>query len=242
MAISFQDQLMAYLALPANQAQFANLLALSAFASKSFARRFAQNGFQINAVNLGAPSGFRLQELLASGARVAGFREKRSEQPQRHWYDLKVGVQEPMWVDAVFDIPADLVAVAFPGSIQLGPNGGLAQAGVSDPSPSVHTLQFQVPVTTTALALNYQARCFVFAAADPSPVDDLRRIALVRQVVDQDGAFLASLDGTADQKPPMFIQVYPAGVLGPAPVSQAAVVAAFDATDVLAAFVGLPDL
>ena len=242
MTISFNDQVVAFLAVAANQAQFVTMTGLAGFATTSFTRKYGQNGFQLNTVTLGAATDFRFQELFNSEARLAGFREKRSEQPQRHWYEMKMGREAPSWVDAVLTLPVQFAVQPVPGSIQLGPAGGLTQAGVSDQAPTIHQLQFQVPVTTDVLTLNYQARCFVFATADPSPVNDLRRIATVRKTVEKGGEFLASLDGTANQAPYLFVQLYPNGVIPATPVSQAAVVAAFGAADVLAAFLTLPDI
>jgi len=242
LAISFGDQVLAFFAVAANQAQFATLTGLAAFASTSFTSKYGQNGFQVTAVTLGAAADFRFQEPFNCEARLSGFRERRSEQPRRDWYQLKLGREAPSWVDVVATVPVQLAVQPVPGSIQLGSAGGLTQAGVTDPAPTVHDFQFQVAVDTTALTLNYQANCFVFATADPSPVNDLQRITAVRQLIEQDGAFLASLDGTPDQTPNFFVQLYPTGVLPATPVSQQAVVAAFAASDTLAAFLTVPNI
>ena len=242
MAISFGDQVVAFLAVTANQAQFAALTGLAGFATTSFTSRYGQGGFQVNSVTLGAASDFRFQQPFNCETRLCGFRERRSEQPRRDWYELKMSREAPSWVDVALTVPVQFAVQPFPGSIQLGPAGGLTQAGVTDPAPTVHDLQFQVAVATGALTLSYQASCFAFATADPSPVNDLRRITAIRQIVEQDGAFLASLDGTPDQTPFLFVQLYPAGVLPATPVSQAAVVAAFGASDVLAAFLTVPNI
>ncbi len=242
MAISFGDQVVAFLAVTANQAQFATLTGLAGFATTSFTNRYGQGGVQVNSVTLGAASNFRFQQPFNCEARLCGFRERRSEQPRRDWYELRMAREAPSWVDAILTVPVQLAVQPMPGSILLGQAGGLTQAGVTDPAPTVHDLQFQIAVDTNALTLSYQASCFVFATADPSPVTDMRRITAVRQIVEQDGTFLVSLDGTADQAPLLFVQLYPAGVLPTTPVSQAAVVAAFGAADVLAAFLTVPNI
>jgi hypothetical protein len=241
LTISFGDQVLAYFALTANQAQFAALTGLAGFASTSFTSKYGQNGYQVTSVTLGAATDFRFQAPFNCEARLSGFRERRSEQPPRDWYQFKLGREAPSWVDVIATVPVQL-AVQPLGSIELGPTGGLTQAGVTDPAPTVHDLQFQVSVDPSALTLNFQASCFVFAAADPSPVNDLQRITTVRRMVEQDGAFLASLDGTSEQTPLFFVQLYPAGVLAATPVSQQAVVAAFAASDTLAAFLTVPNI
>ena len=71
---------------------------------------------------------------------------------------------------------------------------------------------------------------------------DLRRIGAVRRIVEASDRGLATLDGAATQSPYLFVQLYPTGVLAATPLSQAAVVAAFGAADVLAAFVTIPDM
>ena len=74
--------------------------------------------------------------------------------------------------------------------------------------------------------------------------DVFGKIELSRTEVESSkgGEFLASLDGTANQAPYLFVQLYPNGAIPATPVSQAAVVAAFGAADVLAAFLTLPDI
>jgi hypothetical protein len=242
MAISFDDQVAAFLATSANQTQFAATTGLAAFASTSFTQKYGHGGFQLTSLTLGSPAGFRFQEVFNAEARIAGFREKRSEQPERHWYDLRLWREAPYWVDAIFTLPIQFAVQPVPGSIQLGPAGDLVQAGVTDPQLLTHDLQFQIPVATAALTVSYQAECFVFATSDPSPVSDLRRILGVRQIVEKDGQFLASLDGTANQTPYLFVQLYPANVLPATPLSQAAVVATFAAADVLATFLSVPNM
>jgi hypothetical protein len=226
----------AFLANPANQGPFSGQIGLAAFATTSFAKRYGQNGYQINNVTFGAPSDFLLQELLVDQGRVSGFREKRSEQPQRFWFELKITRGDFEWADASFSVPVQLTAQVLPGSIQLGPGGDLAPAGVSDPSTLDHQLNFQIPVLTDAFSLAYNASVFVFATADPSPVADLRRILALRRVLENDPQFLSALDGSPDQRPYLFVQLYPNGILAEPPLSQAAVSQTFAAADILAAF------
>ena len=243
MAIGFADQVVAFLANPANpanQGTFPGTVGLAAFAGTSFTRRYGQGGFQVDGVTLGTPSGFRLQELLLDGIRISGFREKRSEQPQRHWYELRLRREDPGWADVTFAVPAQFGLHAVPGSIQLGPGGDLVSAGVTDLGPLQHQLKFQLPVGTDAFTLSYTLGVYVFAAADPSPVADLRRVQGLRRMLEGDPQFLASLDGTADQRPYLFVQVYPSGLLQSGPLSEAAVVQTFAAADVLAAFITVP--
>lgn len=242
MPVSFDDQVAAFLANPTNQTQFAATVGLAAFASTSFTQKYGAGGFQLNSVRLGTPTGFRLQTPYNTEARVTGSREKRSEQPERHWYDLRIWREAPLWVDAVFTLPLQFAVQAVPGSLQLGPEGDLLAGGRSDTAPLTHGLKFSLPVATDPLTISYQAQCFVCVTDDPSPVADLRRITGLRQVAEQNGQFLASLDGTDDQTPYLFVQLYPAGVLAATPLSQAAVIATFAQADVLAAFLTLPNM
>jgi hypothetical protein len=241
-AVSFADQVMVFLANPANQSTFAGMLGLAAFASASFTRRYGQGGFQISGVTLGTSTGFRLQDLLFDETRITGFREKRSEQPERQWYDLHVRRKDLGWVDASFTVPVQFALQAVPGSIQLGPGGDLVSMGVSDPEPLKHQLKFQLPVATAAFSLDYGAQTYVFVASDPSPVADLRRILGVRRLLEDDPHFLASLDGSPDQVPYLFIQLYPTGSLQGTSISQTAVVQAFATADVLADFISVPTI
>jgi hypothetical protein len=242
LTISFADQVIAFLAVTSNQAQLATLTGLADFATTSFTNKYGQGGFQVNSVTLGTASNFRFQQPFNCEGRLSGFRERRSEQPPRDWYQLKMSREAPTWVDVALTVPVDLAVQAVPGSIQLGPSGGLTQSGITDPAPTIHDFQFQLAVTTTVQTLSYQANCLVFAAADPAPVNDLRRITAVRRTLEEDGTYLVSLDGTTDQKPLLFVQLYPAGVLPATPLSETAVVAAFGAADVLAAFLTVPNM
>jgi hypothetical protein len=236
MTVSFPDQVAAFLAVAANQGPFPGQIGLAPFATTSFGKRYGQNGYQISNVTVGALSDLLLQELLLDQGRVSGFREKRSEQPQRFWYELKVTRADLAWADVSFSVPVQLTVQVSPGSIELGPAGGLAQAGVSDPSPLTHQLNFQIPVLTDSFSLAYTASVFVFATADPSPVADLRRILALRRVLENDPLFLSALDGPPDQRPYLFVQLYPTATLTGPPLSQAAVTQTFAAADILAVF------
>jgi hypothetical protein len=242
MPISFPDQVVAFLANLTNQGTFPGTIGLAAFATTSFTRRYGQGGFEVTGVTLGTPSDFHFQEFLLDQARVSGFREKRSEQPQRFWYELRIGHENSGWADVTFTIPVQLAVQAVPGSIQLGPAGNLTSAGFSEPAPLEHQLNFQIPVLTDPLSLAYNAEVYVFATADPSPVADLRRILALRRPLENDPQFLVSLDGTADKRPYLFVQLYPSTTLSGPPVSQAAVVQTFAAADALAAFIAVPNM
>jgi hypothetical protein len=240
MGIAFIDQVAAFLAMPANQGQFATTVGLGAFATTAYTKRYSQGGFQVNSVTLGAPANFQIQQSLNGETRLSGFREKRSEQPQRHWYEIRLLRETQGWVDATFNVPVQFTLQMMPGSIPLGSGGGVTQAGVSDPALLTHNLQFLLPVTTDTFTASYEASVYVFAATDPSPVADLRRILALRQALEDDAQFLVSLDGSADQRPYLFVQLYPAGVLTGPPLSQAGVVATFAAADILASFITVP--
>jgi hypothetical protein len=242
MAISFVDQVAAFLAASGNQSGFPGQIGLSAFATSSFTQKYGSGGFTLNSVTLGAPADFRFQQALNADTRLCGTRERRSEQPPRDAYDLRIGLGAPSWVDAVFTVPAQLAIQPTPGQVQLGGAGSLTQAGVTDPGLQTHQIAFQLAVTTDVVNATYQAKCFVFATSDPSPVADLRRIGAVRRIVEGSDGGLATLDGAANQSPYLFVQLYPTGVLAAAPLSQAAVVAAFGAADVLAAFISIPNM
>ena len=99
---------------------------------------------------------------------------------------------------------------------------------------------FLVALTTDQFSLSYPLQVCVFMAGALSPTDDLRRILAVRSFLEADPAFLVTLDGSPDQRPLLFVQVYPAGAADGGPLSQAAVAQLFDAADVLAAFFAVP--
>ena len=208
----------------------------------SFKRRYGKDGFQVNGVTLAAPTDFRVQEGLFGETRLTGFREQRSERPERKWYELRISRNEPAWIDASFSVPAKFAIEAVPGSIQIGPGSDLVGAGISDPSPQTHTLKFQLPVMTGGFTVDYDLKTFVFAASDPSPVADLRRIQSLRRLLEDDPQFLVTLDGSPDQTPYIFTQLYKSGALKAPALSEAAVVQAFAAADVLAAFMTIPPL
>jgi hypothetical protein len=236
-AVSFADQFLAFLADPANQSTFAGTIGLAAFASASFTRRYGKDGFQVNDVTLAAPANFTFQEGFFGETRLTGFREQRSDRPERKWYELRISRNEPGWVDATFSVPAKFAIEAVPGSIQIGQGGELVNAGVSEPLPLTHTLKFQLPVITGGFTIDFDLRAFAFASSDPSPVGDLRRIQNLRRPLEEDSQFLATLDGLPDQTPYVFIQLYKKGVLDGTGLTETNVVQAFAAADVLAAFV-----
>ena len=240
MAVSFADQFLAFLADPANQSTFAGTIGLAAFASASFKHRYGKDGFQVNDVTLAAPTNFSFQQGLFGETRLTGFREQRSERPERNWYELRISRNEPGWIDATFSVPAKFAIEAVPGSIQIGPGGDLVSTGVSDPSSLTHVLKFQLPVMTGSFTIDLDLRVFAFAAIDPSPVADLRRIQNLRRPLEEDSQFLVTLDGSPDQTPYIFIQLYKKGVLDGTGLTEANVVQAFAAADVLAAFVTIP--
>lgn len=130
MPISFPDQVVAFLANPANQGPFPGTIGLAAFATASFTRRYGQGGFEVTGVTLGAPSDFHLQKLLLDQARISGFREKRSEQPQRFWYELRLG-REDLGLDRRnFHHPRPARSPGVSGVDPTGPGGRSDLRGV----------------------------------------------------------------------------------------------------------------
>jgi hypothetical protein len=226
LAVTFVDQLLAFLATPDNQSGFPAKVGMAAFADTSFKRRYSREGFDVSGVSLFAPSSFRLQEMFVGETKMSGFREKRSDLPERNWYDLRVSRSEATWVDACFTVPVKVAVEAIPGSIRLGPDGDLLAAGVTEPSRSTHLLKFKLPVATGPFTLTYDLKAFVFAASDPSPVADLRRILTVRRSLEDDPQFLATLDGQ--------------GALQGTQLSEAGAAQVFASADVLAAFLTMP--
>lgn len=95
-------------------------------------------------------------------------------------------------------------------------------------------------LTTDQFSLSYPLQVNVFTAAAVSPTEDLRRILAVRNFLEADPAFLVSLDGSPDQRPLLFVQVYRADAADGGPLSPAAIAQLFDEADVLAAFFALP--
>src|SRR3712207_1855751 len=120
MAVSFVDQVAAFLAVGVNQSGLSAQIGLPAFATLSFTQKYGNGGFQLKSVTLGAPTDFRFQQAFNADMRLSGTRERRSEQPPREVYDLRVGLGAPSWVDAVFTVPAQMVIQPVPGAIQLG--------------------------------------------------------------------------------------------------------------------------
>jgi hypothetical protein len=241
-AVTFADLFLAFLANPANQGTFAGTIGLAAFASASFTRRYGKDGFQVNGVTLAAPTDLCVQEGFFGETRLTGFREQRSERPERKWYEMRISRNEPAWIDASFSVPAKFAIKAVPGSIQIGQGGELVNAGISEPSPLTHMLKFQLPVMTDGFTVDYDLKAFVFAASDPSPVADLRRIQSLRRLLEDDPQFLVTLDGSPDQTPYIFIQLYKSGALQGTGLTEAAAVQAFAAADVLAAFMTIPPM
>ena len=165
MSVSFADQVLVFLSDPAIQASFPDAIGLSAFTKASFLRRYTQGGFQISNVTLGVPSRFLTQQPLFDETKILGFREKRSESPERHWHELRITRGEMGWVNACFTLPVTLVVQAFPGSLQLGPSGETTLATVSDPEPLSHLLKFHAAVETDTFSLHLNARAFIFVAS-----------------------------------------------------------------------------
>jgi hypothetical protein len=242
MAITYVDQVMAYLALDANRTVFINAIGLAAYAATSFTRRYGDNGFQVDSVGLESPVDFQLQQLVQDDLRITGFSDKRSERLERKWIDYRIRKQQVIgWIDATFMTQANLALHTFPGSAALGPGADVEQAGArSAPEPMTWRSSFLLALTTDQFSLSYPLRVCVFMAAVVSPTDDLRRILAIRSFLEADPAFLGTLDGSPDQRPLLFVQVYPVGAADGGPLGQAAIAQLFDEADVLAAFFALP--
>jgi hypothetical protein len=242
MAVTYVDQVMAYLALSANRTAFIDAISLAAFAGTSFTRRYSSNGFQVDSVSLDPPDDFRIQQLIQDDIRITGFSDKRTERHERKWIDYRIRKQQVIgWIDAAFTTQTSLALHAVPGSAVLGPQGTVEQAGTqSAPPPTTWQSNFLLALTTDQFSLSYPLQVKVFMAAVVSPTDDLRRILAVRNFLEADPAFLVSLDGSPDQRPLLFVQVYPADAADGGPLSPAAIAQLFDEADVLAAFFALP--
>ncbi len=238
MAVSFVDQIMAYLANSTNRDPFITTIGLATYAGTSFARRYGLDGYQVDGVGLGELNEFRLQVSIQDAMRITGTRERRNERPERQWVDYRIHKQEPIgWVDASFSTPAQFALHAVPGTLVLGPGADIQQNGVDTPPPPMNIrIKFNLPLTTDAFTLTYTLQVYVFVSAQLSPTEDLRRIQLLRHYLEADPNFLTSLDGSIDQRPFLFAQVYPAGAADGGALSQATIVQLFDAADVLAAF------
>jgi|GEM_PF-4876103 hypothetical protein len=244
MAISFGDQVLAYLANSANLAPFIGAIGLAAYAGTSFTRQYGQGAFQVDNVQLSGPDDLQLQLPIMDDVRIIGTRERRNERPERQWVDYRIHKQEQLgWVDVSFTTSARFALHAVPGTLMLGPGADVQQDGVDAPPPPMnYRLKFRVPIATDAFTLSYTLQVYMFVSAELNPTDDLRRILLLRQHLEADPRFLASLDGPPDQQPFIFVQIYPAGAADGGPLSQAAIVQLFDAADVLAAFFTVPAL
>jgi len=244
MAVTFVDQVLAYLATSANRDPFIAAIGLAAYAGTSFTRRYGQGSFQVDGVTLGEPNDFHLQLPIMDDLRVMGTRERRNGCVERQWIDYHIHKQEQLgWVDASFTTPAQLALHAMPGTLILGPGADVQQDGVdAPPPPQNYRLKLRVPVATDAFTLDYTLRIYVFIAAEPAPTADLRRILLLRRYLEADPRFLASLDGPPDQQPFVFVQIYPADAAEGGPLKQAAIAQLFDAADILTAFFAVPAL
>jgi hypothetical protein len=242
MPVTYVDQVMAYLALGANRTAFINAIGLAAFAGTSFTRRYGNSGFQVDSVSLDPPSDLRIQQLIQDDLRITGFSDTRSERPERKWIDYRIRKQQVIgWIDAMFMTQASLALHAVPGSVALGPQAAVEQAGTqSAPVPMTWRSSFLLALTTDQFSLSYPLKVCVLMATAVSPTDDLRRILLVRNFLEADPAFLTSLDGSPNQRPLLFVQVYPAGAADGGPLGEAAIAQLFDEADVLAAFFALP--
>jgi hypothetical protein len=242
MPVSSVDQLMAYIAQPADLTSFITGIGLATYAGTSFTRRYGQNGFQVDSAVLGTPVNFELQALVLDDPRIMGT-EIRTDCPSaRKFYDLRYQRQAPIgWADAAFTVQADFNAHAIPGSFLLGPGAGVEQQGISfGPPPVTFQSKFQLSLATDAFTLSYPLRVYIFATNDLSPTDDLRRIRQVRHFLESDPAFLNSLDGTSDQRALLFVQIYASTAADGAPITAPAIVQMFDADDILAAFFSPP--
>jgi hypothetical protein len=242
MAVTFVDQVMANLATSANRAAFINTIALTTFAATSFTRRYGANGFTVDNVVLGPVADFQLQQLVRDDFRITGYSEQRSDRPERKQIDYRFHKQEILgWVDAAFTTDANFSLHVTPGSVPLGPTGDMVPAGWQlAPAPMTSQSKFLLALATDQVTLTYTLQVHAFISAGLSPTDDLRRILTVRRFLEADPAFLVSLDGTPDQRPFLFVQIYPTGAADGGPLGPAAITQLFDAADVLAAFVAPP--
>lgn len=242
MAVTFVDQVLANLATSANRAAFINTIGLAAFAGTSFNRRYGANGFQVDGVALGPVTDFRVQQLVRDDFRITGFSEQRSERPERRLIDYRLHKQKTLgWVDATFTTSANFSLHVIPGSVALGAASDVAAAGWQPAAaPMTSQSKFLLALATDQVTLTYTLQVHVFVSAAVSPTDDLRRIQTLRSFLEGDPTFLVSLDGTPDQRPFLFVQIYPAGGADSGPLAPAAIAHFFDAADVLAAFLAPP--
>jgi hypothetical protein len=242
MPVTFTDQVLAYLASSANQSTFISTIGLAAFSSASFAARYAQNSFQVDNVTLDNLDAFRLQQAIQDDLRIMGSSERRAATAERWLFDYRLHKEETLgWVDAAFKMRAQFNAHVVPGSFPLGPGAGVQQAGVVPaPPPMSFTQKFLLTLVTNAFTLTYTLQVYVFVASQVSPTDDLRRIVTLRTFLEKDPGFLVSLDGTPDQQPCTFVQIYPDDADLGGLLTQAGIVQLFNTADVLASFFTIP--
>ena len=157
MAVTYVDQVMAYLALSANRTAFIDAISLAAFAGTSFTRRYGSNGFQVDSVSLDPPGDFQIQQLVQDDLRITGFSDKRTERHERKWIDYSIRKQQVIgWIDAAFTTQTSLALHAVPGSAVLGPQGTVEQAGTqSAPPPTTWRSNFLLALTTDQFSLSY---------------------------------------------------------------------------------------
>jgi hypothetical protein len=241
MPVTFVDQLMGYLSNSANVPAFIQAIQLGAFAGESFTRRYGQNGFQVDAVALGTPAGFQLQELVLDDLRLLGTSERRSD-CERKLFDFRYRKHETLgWVDASFAAPGAFSLHAIPGSFTLGAGGNVQQAGAGPGTPPMTVRsKFLLSLSTDQFTLSYDLRVYLFASAALSPTDDLRRILTLRKYLEADPNFLVSLDGPPGQQPFLFVQAYASDAANGAALTQPQIVQMFDADDILATFFAIP--
>jgi len=241
MPVTFVDQLMAFVSTPVNLTTFIADTGIAAYAGASFTRRYGQSGFQVDSVALGTPVDFELQQPILDDLRIMGTEQRTDSSSGRKLYDLRYHRQQVIgWVDASFTVPADFNAELIPGSAPLGPGGSVTQGTTTSAQPGNFQMQYLVGLTTGVFTLSYPLRVSVFASADLSPTADLQRIRQVRRFLESDPAFLESLDGSTDQRPLLFVQIYPGAAADGAPITAQAVGQLFDADDILATFFTLP--
>jgi hypothetical protein len=235
MAASYVDQVMAYVVNSSQQGAFVTAIGLGAYAGKSFTRRYNLNNYQVQSATLGPLSQTQVQQAILDDVRLIGTRECHN---QRHRYDFHLYKQELLgWVDVSFVTTAQFAVQAVPGTFAPGQGAAVQQNGIETP-PLINTaqLKFNLPLTTDTFTLTYTLQVFLFVSADLSPLNDLRRIQLLRTYLQGDPNFLVSLDGTEHQRPFLFVQLYPASVADGGLVSQGGITELFDAADILVAF------
>jgi hypothetical protein len=235
MAATYIDQVMAYVIDSARQSAFISALGLGVYASKSFTRRYNLNNYQVESTTLGPLSQMQVQQAIFDDVRLIGTREY---QDQHHRFHFHLYKQELLgWVDISFVTTAQFAVQAVPGTLALGQGVAIQQNGIDTPPLSnTAQLKFNLPLTTDTFTLTYTLQVFLFVSADLSPLNDLRRIQLLRSYLQADPNFLVSLDGAAHQRPFLFVQLYPADAANGGLVSQEAITALFDAADILVTF------